>query len=147
MPDLPLDPDRLRAILRWLDEQVAENETVSNYLRLQLDAVREALTRAEDGQSALQPERPAPQPKAPPRGDRSTVPLHTFTRQANGASTGFTLERRAQAVGDERVLIHTADCSHAGPAQPIGDHAGAALVARVEACPFCRPDAELGMEK
>ncbi|MEU1595845.1 hypothetical protein ABZ468_24030 [Streptomyces sp. NPDC005708] len=37
MPELPPDPERLHAILRRLDEQVVENETVGIYLQLQPD--------------------------------------------------------------------------------------------------------------
>lgn len=48
MSVLPPDAQRLRAILRRLDQQNAENETVGLYLRLQRDAVFDALTRAED---------------------------------------------------------------------------------------------------
>jgi hypothetical protein len=147
MPDLPPDPERLRAILRWLEDRTAENETIGMYLRLQRDAAREALARAEGEQPA------APEPKPPPRQKKQAAPerkgpLHTFTQRAGGGATGFTLELRTQAVGDERVIVHTADCTSAGHADPIDPHdARGALVAGAEACRFCRPDAELGMEE
>jgi hypothetical protein len=153
MPDLPPDPERLRAIERWLDEQVASNETVGVYLRLQLDAVREALAKVEGEQPAEprpepEPERPARQAKAAKRGAQKPPPLHTFTQRAGGGASGFTVELRAQAVGDQRVIVHTADCSSAGPADAIDPHdARGAIVAGAEPCRFCRPDAELGMEE
>jgi hypothetical protein len=146
MPDLPPDPDRLRALLAWLTEQAEANETVGIWLRLQRDAVREALAAAEGEQPA------APAPKPPPRQKKQAAPerkgpLHTFTQRAGGGATGFTLELRAQAVGEGRVIVHTADCTSAGPADPIDPHdARAAIVAGAEACRFCRPDAELGLE-
>ncbi|MER7226466.1 hypothetical protein [Streptomyces rubradiris] len=43
MTELPPDPPRLRAILAHLDRQVAENDTIGRYLRLQRDAVRRHL--------------------------------------------------------------------------------------------------------
>jgi hypothetical protein len=46
-PPLPPDPGRLRIILAFLNEQFAENETLTTYLRIQRDAVHEALARAE----------------------------------------------------------------------------------------------------
>ncbi|OIK24369.1 hypothetical protein VT52_027560 [Streptomyces malaysiense] len=45
MPDLPSDPPR-RTILRHLERQIAETETIGIYLRLQRDEVRKALTQA-----------------------------------------------------------------------------------------------------
>jgi hypothetical protein len=152
MPDLPPDPERLRAIERWLDEQVASNETVGVYLRLQLDAVREALAKVEGEQPVRpepEPERPSRQTKAAKRGARKPPPLHTFTQRAGGGgASGFTVELRAQAVGDQRVIVHTADCTSAGPADAIDPHdARGAIVAGAEPCRFCRPDAELGMEE
>ncbi|MEU6649486.1 DUF6233 domain-containing protein [Streptomyces sp. NPDC046900] len=155
MPELPPDPDRLRAILAWLDERHVENETVGIYLRMQRDAVREALARAEGG-SPADPKSPPAEPERP-RGRKNTRssgggqprPLPTFTAPASGGrgSTGFTVEQRAQAMGAERVLIHVDDCPHAGEAQPIDPHgARASLLEGMEACPFCRPDGELGIE-
>ncbi|MGW9029136.1 DUF6233 domain-containing protein [Streptomyces sp. NPDC055722] len=147
MPDLPPDPDRLREILRWLEERHAETEAVGIYLRLQRDAVREALARAEGEEPPRETEQPAPQPKRSAARPAQPGPLHTFTQRSGGASTGLTLERRAQAVGDERVLIHVDDRPHAVAGKPIDAHdARAAVLAGVEACPFCRPDSELGID-
>ncbi|MFF0733085.1 DUF6233 domain-containing protein [Streptomyces chartreusis] len=50
MAELPPDARRLRAILAYLDEQIAGHETVGIYLRLQREAVRAALTRVENRQ-------------------------------------------------------------------------------------------------
>ncbi|WP_435279375.1 hypothetical protein [Streptomyces sp. 1222.5] len=47
MNELPPDPSRLRAILAYLDQRIAETESVATYLRLQTTAVRQALTAAE----------------------------------------------------------------------------------------------------
>ncbi|MFD8741288.1 hypothetical protein ACFV06_41210, partial [Streptomyces sp. NPDC059618] len=47
MSELPPDPQRLRAILAHLDQQIAHTETIGTYLRLQRDAVQAALDRAE----------------------------------------------------------------------------------------------------
>ena len=44
---LPPDPTRLRVILAHLDKQMADHETIATYLRLQRDAVQEAITEAE----------------------------------------------------------------------------------------------------
>jgi hypothetical protein len=150
MPDLPPDPERLRALLAWLTEQAEANETVGIWLRLQRDAVREALAAAEGEQPAPEKPEPSPPPRQAKRSapQRKPAPLHTFTQQAGGGATGFTLELRAQAVGEGRVIVHTADCTSAGQADPIDPHdARAAIVAGAEGCRFCRPDAELGLEE
>ncbi|AVH56500.1 hypothetical protein C4B68_12785 [Streptomyces dengpaensis] len=47
MNELPPDPARLRTILAHLEAQLADEETVVTYLRLQQDAVRHALAVAE----------------------------------------------------------------------------------------------------
>ena len=49
MSELPPDPPRLRVILAHLNQQLTANETVGIYLRLQRDAVQNALARAEGG--------------------------------------------------------------------------------------------------
>ncbi|MFI2765126.1 hypothetical protein ACH5A3_40925 [Streptomyces echinatus] len=47
MRELPPDPPRLRAILAYLDQRIAETETAATYLRLRTSAVRQALAAAE----------------------------------------------------------------------------------------------------
>ncbi|MGW9028269.1 DUF6233 domain-containing protein [Streptomyces sp. NPDC055722] len=137
MAELPPDPARLRAILAFLEKRVAENETVGIYLRLQRDAVREALTRAE----GLEPTGPRA------RRGRPTLPAPASSGRTTGAP-GFTVERRKRAMGPEPARIHTDDCTTGGTKHPVGaEEARAALVdPTVEACPFCRPDAALGMD-
>ncbi|WP_328439344.1 DUF6233 domain-containing protein [Streptomyces sp. NBC_00444] len=139
MDELPPDVPRLRAIQAHLEQQLAANETVGTYLRLQLDAVRKAIARV-DGQPS--PQRTQPQR---PKGNRP-APLTTFTgsRSGNG-STGFVVERQ---VGAEPARVHTDDCPHPGKTHPISTHdARAALIdPNVTACVFCRPDAELGLD-
>ncbi|MFD0502504.1 DUF6233 domain-containing protein [Streptomyces chiangmaiensis] len=117
---------------------MAENETVGIYLRLQYDAVREALGRAEEQRSA----RPTPRSQR-----RSSAPALATTHHAKEAS-GFTVEQQKRAVGPEPARSHTADCTSGGTKHPIGaQEARAALMdPMVEACPFCRPDAALGMD-
>ncbi|MGW4785200.1 DUF6233 domain-containing protein [Streptomyces sp. NPDC004230] len=138
MTELPPDPARLRAILAYLDERVAENETVGIYLRLQQSAVREALDRAQEQRSAR------PQPRSQ---RRSRAPALGAPNSTEGAS-GFAVERQKRAVGPEPARIHTADCTSGGAKHPIGaPEARAALTdPMVQACPFCRPDAALGMD-
>ncbi|MFD8032826.1 DUF6233 domain-containing protein [Streptomyces sp. NPDC059717] len=136
MTELPPDPGRLRAILAYLDDRVAENETVGIYLRLQQSAVREALARTQEQRSAR------PQPRAQ---RRSSAPAATDSTKG---AAGFTVERQKRAVGPEPARIHTADCTSGGAKHPIGaQEARAALTdPMVQACPFCRPDAALGMD-
>lgn len=67
MAELPPDARRLRAILAYLDEQIAGHETVGIYLRLQREAVRAELTRVESRQI------PEP-PKSSESPERSELP-------------------------------------------------------------------------
>lgn len=139
MSALPPDVPRLRAILRHLDQQIAENETVGVYLRLQREAVAEALARTED-QAAQQP--------SSVRGQRPAA-LTGFTSNVRGSKgTGFVVERQRKAIGPEPARIHTDDCVNAGPTHPVTaqDARAALLDPMVEACPFCRPDTELGID-
>ncbi|WP_435218380.1 DUF6233 domain-containing protein [Streptomyces sp. bgisy034] len=125
MSEPPPDPKRLGVILAYLDEQLAQHETVGTYLRLQRDAVRDALART-DGRPAL--------PPGP-------------TTRAERESTGYAVEQQPRAVGAGPLRIHVDDCGHGAAKQPITAHdARAALLdPTIEACPFCRPDTELGI--
>lgn len=143
MSELPPDPARLRAILRYLDEQITENETVGIYLRLQRDQVRDALARSESP--------PAPAPRRAngrhlPKGAKG---LPSFAAPAgSGASTGFVVERQPRATGPEPVRIHVTDCTSAVDPRPVSaqDARAALLDPNVVACVMCRPDTELGMD-
>jgi hypothetical protein len=136
MPDLPPDPDRLRALLAWLTEQAEANETVGIYLRLQADAVRKALAAAERQTPARQAEQQRqerPSLEAPPR------------RQ----TTGYKIEQRRTPDGPEEASVHLADCKLAGNLTHAVT-AEQALLALTDvgltACAICQPDTELGLE-
>ncbi|MEV6168189.1 DUF6233 domain-containing protein [Streptomyces sp. NPDC051954] len=140
MSELPPDAARLRAIMTFLDEQIARNDTVGVYLRLQRGAVEAALARAEG-------QRP-PEPRPRKRQQRPAAPpAFTAARRGHG-STGFAVEQQPRAMGPEPARIHTDGCPHGDTKHPISAHdARAALVdPQVEACPFCRPDDELGLD-
>jgi hypothetical protein len=138
MSELPPDAKRLRTILEWLDEQTAGNDTVLTYLRLQRDAVRQALGETERPPAAPppapRPARPAPRPSGPNKSERQ--------------SSRFVVDHQPQAVGPEPARIHLDDCTSVVDPQPISDQdARAALLdPSVEPCPFCQPHTELGMD-
>jgi hypothetical protein len=140
MSALPPDAPRLRAILHHLDQQIADSETVARYLRLQRDAVAEALARAE-GEAPRQPQ-PRPRQQRP-----AALPAFTGSRRG-GEATGFVVERQPKGTAREPVRIHTGDCPRPARTHPIaGQDARAALLdPTVEACRFCRPDTELGID-
>ncbi|MEU9149177.1 DUF6233 domain-containing protein [Streptomyces sp. NPDC048417] len=135
---LPPDPARLRVILAHLDKQMADHETLGVYLRLQRDAVQAAIARAE--RRAI-PRPVISAPKRPPAAARG---------EADGRmSTRFIVERPASA--SKAALIHTSDCTKgftsSRPLEP--DLARQVLVndpAGFQACEFCRPDTELGID-
>lgn len=143
MNELPPDPTRLRVILAHLEQQLTAEETVVTYLRLQLDAVRHALTVAEGRQQSARPpqtprHRPPPSPAAlgpaPTRGERQ--------------SSGFKIEQRRTPTGPQEACVHLDDCTMASQhTHSVTPHeARLALTdAQLEACAFCRPDTELGI--
>jgi hypothetical protein len=136
-PPLPPDPRRLRVILAHLDEEIADNETVATYLRLQREAVLAALGRAE---------RP-PQQQRPGRKGKGAGPLPTFTPPP--ARTGYVVQQKRTSHGPEPAFIHLGDCTmFEGTPHPIrADEARAALTdPTITACTFCRPDTELGID-
>lgn len=123
-------------ILAHLDRQIAENQTIGIYLRLQRDAVREALVRAER--------------RAPRRPSRvkGAGPLPGFTPPP-AVGGGFVVQQKRTPAGPEPALIHTADCAviKGRPHRIRADEARAALMdPNVEACRLCRPDTELGID-
>lgn len=130
--ELPPDSARLNAILRYLDEQITDHAAVDTYLRLQREAVRQSLDHT-DQTPAVNGHRAAP-PFAPTAGERQ--------------STGFAVDQQPRAVGPEPARIHVDDCPSAVNPQPVsGQEARAALLdPSVTACPFCRPDTELGID-
>ncbi|MFJ4525897.1 DUF6233 domain-containing protein [Streptomyces sp. NPDC088810] len=135
MSEPPPDPPRLRAMLAYLDRQIAENDTVGRYLRLQHEAVRKALTRAE---------RPAPPPRRP---SRSVKGLPAFRPAL--VRTGFVVQQKRTPTGPEPALVHLADCSMIeGTPHPVraGEARAALTEPTIEPCAFCRPDTELGMD-
>jgi hypothetical protein len=99
MSDLPPDPPRLRAILAHLDKQLAENETVGIYLRLQRQAVLAALEHAE---------RP-PRPQRPARKVKGGGPLPGLAPPP--VKTGYVVQQKRTPHGPEPAVIHLADCT------------------------------------
>lgn len=130
---------RLRAILEHLDKQLADNETVGIYLRLQRDAVQAALARAEA--SAARPRRSGHLPKG-------AAPLRSLGVAHAHVRPRFVVQQKRTPAGPEPAIIHVSDCSMIeGTPHPIGEHdARVSLTDPVmEACQFCRPDTELGI--
>jgi hypothetical protein len=136
MNELPPDPMRLGVILRHLDAAIAENETVHTYLELQRRKVLDALSAAGGGvQQAAPTEAPA------------TVQRPAL-REGPG-SGGFMVDRVRTPDGPVAASVHMGDCHMVGPlARPLGAmEARVALVdEQLEACGFCRPDTELGID-
>ncbi|MEU6379591.1 DUF6233 domain-containing protein [Streptomyces sp. NPDC046909] len=133
MNDLPPDPARLRAILEYLNRQVADHETVGIYLRLQRDAVQAALAKAE-----------APPPRRPrlPKGGAGLGPTVRISVRPT-----FVVQQKRSPRGPEPAIVHLGDCSMVeGTPHPIGEHDARVSLTdpNVEACAFCRPDTELG---
>ncbi|MEV7364229.1 DUF6233 domain-containing protein [Streptomyces sp. NPDC091299] len=133
MSDLPPDPARLRAILAHLDRQLADNETVGIYLRIQRDTVRQALARADGQTPQPQQQRERPAVEAPPRQQ----------------VTRYVIEQRRTPDGPEEASVHLADCRLAGKLthKVTAEQAMLALTdVQLTACAICRPDTELGVE-
>jgi len=138
MNDLPPDPARLRTILAYLDKQLADEETVVTYLRLQRDTVRQALAHAE----GEQPTQPQPRPSQP-----SARPAPATPRRR--PSKPFQLERRRIPDGPMPTAVHTADCHMAGEMTHSVNGVEARLAiedAGLSVCAFCRPDQQLGLD-
>lgn len=139
--ELPPDPPRLRAILGYLEKQLAEEETVLTYLRLQVESVRHALTVAE----AQKPAESGPPPR---RAVASRPALGPAPTCGERGSTGFTIEERRTPTGPQEAVVHLDDCTMtSNMTHPVSAHeARLALTdAQLEACAFCRPDTELGI--
>ncbi|MFJ8727697.1 DUF6233 domain-containing protein [Streptomyces sp. NPDC093269] len=140
LPPLPPDPARLRAILRHVEKQITDNETVGIYLRVQRDTVLEALARAEGSQ----PEGRAPAPRPGPSEPRT--PEGAPRRRQE---TGYKIEQRRTPDGPEEAEVHLADCRIADR-QTHAVTAEMAMLALTHeglvACQICRPDIELGVD-
>ncbi|WP_262058550.1 DUF6233 domain-containing protein [Streptomyces sp. STR69] len=144
MNELPPDPARLRAILGYLEQQLTEEETVITYLRLQVEAVRHALTVAENR---------GPANTTPPSPHRTTsaapAALGPAPTRAQRQSTGFMIEQRRTPTGPQEAAVHLDDCTMSSnrthPVSPQ-DARLALTDAQLEACQFCRPDTELGID-
>ncbi|MFF7946991.1 DUF6233 domain-containing protein [Streptomyces griseorubiginosus] len=140
MSELPPDPPRLRAILAHLDKQLTDHETVGIYLRLQRDAVLAALARAEAPPPARRRGGHLPKGAAPLRSMGIT---HAPTRPR------FVVQQKRTPRGPEPAIIHLGDCSMIeGTPHPISEHDARVSLTdpNLEACGFCRPDTELGMD-
>ncbi|MFC8245009.1 DUF6233 domain-containing protein [Streptomyces chartreusis] len=85
MAELPPDARRLRAILAYLDEQLAGHETVGIYLRLQREAVRAELTRVESRQAPELP-RHSESPKRSELPKRSEPPKSSEPSESSRSS-------------------------------------------------------------
>lgn len=141
MNELPPDPPRLRAILGFLEKQLAEEETVVTYLRLQVASVRHALTVAE----SRKPAEHGPPPRRPASARPALGPAPT---RGERGSTGFVIEQRRTPTGPQEAAVHLDDCTMtSNMTHPVSAHeARLALTdAQLEACAFCRPDTELGI--
>ncbi|MFE9455175.1 DUF6233 domain-containing protein [Streptomyces sp. NPDC006739] len=140
MTELPPDPARLRAILRYLDEQLAGNETVGIYLRLQRDAARKALAAAE--------RRAAPQPQRPPRPRRAAPAPVTGPASSALPPTGYVIEPKKHSKHPAPALYHLADCTmpqrETSPVTPDQIRLGLRdPLGILAACEFCAPDNNL----
>lgn len=135
MNELPPDPHRLRTILAWLDKQLTDTETITVYLRLQRDAVQQALARTGG--------------KEAPRTEKPAVAAPTPAQHPRRPGKPFKLERTKTVDGPIPTAVHLADCHMAGDlAHKVnGMEARLAITdSGLPACEFCRPDLELGLD-
>ncbi|MFE0347509.1 DUF6233 domain-containing protein [Streptomyces griseoluteus] len=140
MAELPDDAPRLRALLAYLERQIADNATVATYLSLLRDDVRHALARAEQ---------PAPRQRSMRRAKGAGGPLPTagLSRPARAGDYDVELMRAPDDPGD--IVVHAAGCeeTRGAPRRIRADEARALLVEPgIEPCPTCRPEVELGMD-
>ncbi|MEU3785235.1 DUF6233 domain-containing protein [Streptomyces sp900129855] len=141
MHELPQDPPRLRAILGFLEQQLADEETVVTYLRLQVQSVRHALAVAEH----RKPAEPGPPQRRPAAARPALGPA---PNRGERKSTGFMIEQRRTPTGPLEAAVHQDGCTMtSNMTHPVTAHeARLALTdAQLEACAFCRPDTELGI--
>ncbi|MBK3572622.1 hypothetical protein JHN63_02040 [Streptomyces sp. MBT65] len=140
MSELPPDPPRLRAILTHLEQQLAATDTIATYLRLQRDAVQQALASAERQNTPRPPAATAPSsPRHPPRATRMRLRPGTYM-----------LEPKIHPDHPRPPIIHIGGCNR--PERSTSEctvrEAELALtpgLVGAEACPRCRPDLSLGL--
>lgn len=147
MSDLPPDAERLRQILRYLEDQDADNQTLLEYLRRQRVAVLKALTEAEGGEPTEGPGKAQAGEKPPSRPAGAVIP--TAPRDPRRPGKPYKLERRKTPDGPVPTAVHMADCHMAGELTHAVNAMEARLAltdSRLPACSFCRPDLELGIE-
>ncbi|MEV5986824.1 DUF6233 domain-containing protein [Streptomyces sp. NPDC052051] len=138
MSALPPDAPRLRAILRHLEEQIADNETLGVYLRLQRDAVRAALTRAEAAAARTPTER-----VTAGRVTAGQVAVGQVATEHVG--TGYVIEPKPYPQHPKPALIHRADCTAPRratmPVAPEQAQLGLRKDAKhIAACEVCAPE-------
>lgn len=138
MSELPPDAQRLRAILAHLDRQITDHEAVGIYLRLQREAVQAALAHAE-----------TPPQRRPGRLPKGAAPLHSLGIAHAQSRPRFVVQQKRTPRGPEPAIIHLGDCSMIeGTPHTISEHDARVSLTdpNLEACQFCRPDTELGMD-
>jgi len=109
-----------------LDHQLAANETIATYLRLQRDAVHRALTAAEPAPTPQQRPQSPPRPKSAYISEQAIHQGHPLgcTIHVGGCVmatrpvTGLTAEEARGALSKDARFFHP--------------------------CEFCRPDTALG---
>ncbi|MFE4552386.1 DUF6233 domain-containing protein [Streptomyces sp. NPDC056785] len=140
MSDLPPDPQRLRAILAHLDQQLATHATVATYLQLQRDEVRRALAAAE---------RPARAPVRQGRQERRALPAAEPPVPRLRPGT-YMLEPKITPKHPRPPYIHVGGCTmtqrEASPCTPEDARLALTKMVGAEPCEFCRPGASLGID-
>lgn len=143
MNELPPDPQRLRAILTHLEQQLATTEAVGIYLRLQRDAVQQALASAE--------RRNAPRPSAPAPSGRPQPPQWATRMKLRPGS--YMLEPKISPDHPRPALVHIGGCNRIERVERTSEitvrEAELALTQAVvgaEACPYCRPEGTLDLD-
>jgi hypothetical protein len=143
MNELPPDPPRLRAILAHLDQQLVTNEAVGIYLRLQRDAVQQALASAE--------RQTAPRPSAPAPSERPRPPQWA-TRMKLRPGT-YMLEPKISPDHPRPPLVHIGGCNRIERPERTSEitmrDAELALTQSVvgaEPCTHCRPEGTLDLD-
>ncbi|BBC91242.1 DUF6233 domain-containing protein [Streptomyces griseofuscus] len=134
MSGLPPESARLRAILAYLERQIAETETVGIYLRRECHAVRKALAHAQTSSG--------------PGRDREVRESRPWPPSAQ-----YLMETKLNPKDPLPVTVHVGDCtSRQGrrtPAEISAEQARLVLAVTVigaEPRPICRPETKLGID-
>lgn len=131
----PPDSLRLRAILAYLDKQLTDHETVVTYLRLQREAAPAAPARTEG---------PPRRPRRLPKGSAALGPMTQIHPRPQSV-----VQQKRTPRGPEPSIIHLGDCTMIdGRPHPISEHDARVSLTdpELEACLFCRPDTEPGID-